>query len=160
MWNNCCCNHPCPIFCGRLRCCTNDIVNPVLTGNFGYFNRIGETTVGGLGIIPVSFVLGEGTSVLPSTAVPGAVTLAQGTYEVSYFANVVIPASGTASIALRLNGGIAGGSSIEVTGVAGEVVSISQTIMLSVEQSSTLELFNNTAANLTTTLASLSIKKM
>lgn len=160
MWNNCCCNHPCPIFCRRLRCCTNDVVNPVLTGNFGYFNLTEQFAAGAFGIIPVYFVLGEGTSVLPSAVTSGAVTLAQGTYEISYFANVTIPASGSANVALRLNGAVVNGSQVEVTGVAGEVQQISQTIMVSVAQSSTLELINNTAGSLSTTLASLSIKKL
>ena len=87
MWNNCRCNHPCPIFCGRVRCCTNDIVNPILTNNFGFFNNTATQTVGAFGTIAVNFVLGEGSSISQSNLVSGAISLAPGTYEVSYFAN-------------------------------------------------------------------------
>jgi len=160
MWNNCFCNHPCPIFCRRLRCCTNDVVNPILTESFGYFNNTSTLTVGSFDTIPVFFVLGQGTSVVQSDSVNGAVTLAQGTYEVSYFANVVIPASGTANIALTINGAVVSGSQVEVTGTAGEVRPVSQTIMVSVAQASTLELINNSADLLIVNLASLSIKKL
>lgn len=160
MWNNCFCNHPCPIFCRRLRCCTNDVVNPILTGNFGFFNNTTTQTIGALERIPVSFVLGEGTSVLPSMTTPGAVTLAQGTYEISYFANVVLPESGTARIALELNGALISGSSVEESSPSGTLAALSQTIMLEVEQSSTLELVNGTSVPLVVNLASLSIKKL
>ena len=160
MWNNCCCNHPCPIFCRRLRACTNDVVNPNLNGNFAFFNNTAVQTVGAFATIPVFFVLGEGTSVTSSSVENGTVNLAQGTYEISYFANVVIPASGTANIALALNNAIVSGSSVEVTGEMGEVRPVSQTIMLTVSQASTLKLLNNSNGSVTINLANQSIKKM
>ncbi len=160
MFNNCRCNHPCPIFCYRLRSCTNDIVNPIITRDFGYFNNTATQTIASSAIIPVYFVLGEGTSVVPSLSTSGAVTLAQGTYEISYFANVTIPEGGSAEIALRLNGAVVSGSSVIATGTAGQVVPVSQTVMLSVAQSSTLELVNVSANSIVTNLASMSIKKL
>ncbi len=160
MWNNCCCNHPCPIFCNRLRCCTNDVVNPVLTNAFGFFNNTATQTVDAFSIVPVNFVLGEGTSILPSQTTAGAVALAQGTYEVSYFANVVLNDSEVAQIALRLNGVVVSGSEVQDTGTAGQQLSLTQTIMLTVAQASTLELINNTSNATVFNLASLSIKKL
>lgn len=160
MWNNCRCNHPCPICCCRLRNCTNDIVNPVIRGDFGYFNNTSTQTIASSERIPVSFVLGEGTSIVASEDVSGAVTLAQGTYEISYFANATIPAGASVSIALRLNGAIVPGSTVVVTGTAGEVVPVSQVIMVNVLQRSTLELVNVTAGSVVTNLASMSIKKL
>lgn len=160
MWNNCRCNHPCPIFCGRVRCCTNDIVNPILTNNFGFFNNTATQTVGAFGTIAVNFVLGEGSSISQSNLVSGVISLAPGTYEVSYFANATLQANGTAGIALELNGVAISGSQVNATGTAGEVLPLSQTIMISVPQTSTLELTNNTANSQTISLASVSIKRL
>lgn len=160
MWNNCRCNHPCPIFCGRLVSCTNDIINPVITNSFGFFNNTTTQTIAAFSTIPVNFVLGEGTSISPSTDVAGAVQLAAGTYEVSYFAEVVLPESGTAEIALELNGATVIGSPVTETGTSGEILTLTQTVMITMTQTSILELVNNTSNSVVVNLASLSIKRL
>lgn len=160
MWNKCCINHPCPIFCGLLTTCTNDVINPIMTANYAYFNNTSTITTPTLSNIPVFFSIGEGTAIAQSSSTAGAVSIAPGTYEVSYFANATLPASGTASLALSLNGAVISGSQIDSSGTASQTVTLSQTVMISVTQSSTLALFNSSADALTTTLASMTIKKL
>ncbi len=160
MFRSGCCrfNHPCPIWCPcARRVCRNEVVNPVLTESFGFFNNTSVGVVAANAIIPLNLVELNGSGILPNGA--GGVTLAGGTYQVSYFANGTVPAGGIMSVKLRLNGVDVPGSVISVTETAGNVASLTQTIVLTTQQGGTLELVNNsTATNFS--LASMLIRRI
>ena len=160
MFRSGCCrfNHPCPIWCPCVRrVCRNEVVNPVLTESFGFFNNTAVVAIAENAIIPLSLVEVGGSGILPNGA--GAVTLAAGTYQVSYFASGTIPAGGTLSIKLRLNGVDVSGSVISATEAAGNVASLTQTIVLSTQLGGTLELVNNSTST-TFSLASMLIRRI
>lgn len=158
---NCCVfNHPCPIFCPFLGRCDMEVINPIPTADFGFFVNTATSTVLTQGIIPVNFVQGEGLAITPSSTTAGAVNLAAGTYEVTYLAEGTVPASGTMSIKLELNGLDVFGSVLTGTQTVGNVINLSQTMVITVAQNSTLELVNNSADTTTYSHASMFIRRI
>lgn len=159
---NCCIfNHPCPIFCPfSLACTGNEVVNPIILTGYGFFNNVVGGAIAPQTIIPVSFVQGNSAGILSSTTVPGAVSLAAGAYEISYLAGGTVPASGSMSIKLRLNGADVAGSVLTGTQTAGNVINLTQTMVLTVPQGSTLELVNNSTDTTTYSYASMFIRSV
>ena len=161
---NCCIfNHPIPIFCPQINLACQDgnqIINPILNDDFGFFNNLLGGVVTPQAIIPVGFVQGRGTGILPSTTTAGAVTLQSGTYQITYSAGATVPASGSVSIKLTLNGVDVSGSVVSGTQTAGNVITLGRTITLTVPQTSTLALVNNSAENVTFADASLFIRQI
>lgn len=161
---NCCIfNHPCPILCPSNLACRggNNIVNPVLpTNQYGFFNNTAPGSIATETIIPVTLNVGTGTAITASTTTSGAVTLLAGTYEISYFAEGTIPSGGTISIKLSLNGTDVAGSTLTDTATAGNVINLTQTIIITVTQTSTLQLVNATSETTTYSNASMSIKRL
>ncbi len=157
---NCCIfNHPVPICCPFVNLtCTNEVVNPSFANDFGFFNNSAIGTVAPQAIIPVLLVSSEGTSIASNGA--GAATLVPGSYQVSYLANGTVPASGTMSIKLELNGLQVPGSVLTATQTAGNVVNLTQSMIISITSPSTLELVNNSADNTAFAYASLSIRRI
>lgn len=160
-FNHCCCNHPRPILCPfSLDCDSNQVVNPILDTQFGFFNNTTTNTVLAQDTIPVFLVQSSGTSITPSLTTNGAVNLLAGTYEVSYFANGTVPANGNFSIKLEIDGVEVSGSVLNATQTAGEVASLTQTMIITVNQTSTLELVNNSADTTVFTNASMAIRRL
>lgn len=160
---NCCIfNHPCPIFCPINLACKggNDIINPIITTDYGFFNNLSVGAVATQTIIPVGFVQGSGSGILPSTTTSGAVTLSAGTYEISYSVSGTVPASGTISAKLQINGVDVSGSTISATQTAGNAVNLSRTIVITIPQTSTLQIVNNSSDSTTYTNASLFIRSI
>lgn len=158
---NCCCNHPCPIFCPcSLECSSNEVVNPVIENQFGYFNNSTTTTVASQGVISVTLSQSQGTSITQSSSVSGGINLLAGTYQVSYFANGTTPENENFSIKLEIDSNEVAGSVINVNQESGDVVSASQTIVISLTQSSTLTLVNNSANSTVITSASVVIRRI
>lgn len=159
---NCCCfNHPCPIRCPWIcpTACRNEVVNPTFTESFGFFRNITPGTITSNAIIPLNLVQSGGSGISSTGA--GAISLAAGTYEVTYFANGTIPASGTMSIKLRLNGVDVAGSIISDTQDTGNISTLTQTIVLRVESiNGILELVNNSADSATFSLASMFTRRI
>ncbi|MGN1201502.1 MAG: hypothetical protein ACI4R8_04540 [Candidatus Caccovivens sp.] len=160
-FNRCCRNHPCPILCPfTLDCNSNQVVNPIIDTQFGFFNNTITNTVATQSTIPVSLVQSSGTSITQSQTVSGAVNLLAGTYEVSYFANGTVPANGNFSIKLELDGVTVSGSVLNANQTAGDVASLTQTMIITVPQTSTLELVNNSADSTVFTNASMAIRRL
>lgn len=156
-----CCrfNHPRPIWCPcARRVCRNEVVNPVLTESFGFFNNTAVGTIASNAIIPLTTVQTGGSGVSSNNA--GGIILAAGTYQVSYFANGTVPAGGSVSVSLRINGTELSGSEVTVTGDSGNVASLTQTIVITLAQSGTLELVNSSLENVTYSLASVLIRRI
>ena len=114
---NCFLNNPRPIFCPfvNLNCTQNQVVNPTLPGNFAYLVQVpGEVGAG------ENFDLGvqsfSGNNFIPNGM--GGITLQAGSYEVTYSASATIPASGSVSIGLTLDGGVVAGSTVVTFGFA------------------------------------------
>ena len=144
---NCLFNHPCPIFCPiNLSCQGNEVINPVLTQSFGFFSNNDVGTIAANAIIPISLQEVSGDGISANTTTAGAINLLGGTYEISYFVQGIVPAGGTISTALRLNGDVISGSEIEQTQTPGDVVNMSKTIVFTTLLSGTLELFNSSEA--------------
>lgn len=158
---NCFFNHPRPIFCPRLNVqCENQIVNPVILSDFGYFYNTAPGEIATEAIIPLTLVLSRGTSITASTTTPGAITLLPGTYEITYTVAGEITEGGTLSVELELNGVDVVGSVLTETGTAGNEVNLSNTLLLNVTSVSTLELVNNTAETADFTFASVAITRL
>ena len=158
---NCCwCNHPYPIWCpaSRFCSCSNEVVNPIDVSSFGFFRNTAVGTVGANAIIPLAIVQGGGAGI--SATGGGAIALAAGIYEVTYFANGTIPASGTLSIKLRLNGVDVAGSVISDTQTTGNVSSLTQTVVITVSQAGIIELANNSTDEVTFTVGSLFVRRI
>lgn len=156
--NFCCPNTPRPIFV--FGDCDNDnsVINPVIPASFGFFeNNLGGAVTTG-SIIPVTLISSQGNNVSASTTTAGAVTLAPGRYEITYFVNATIPASTTASVALRANGVSVTGSTATVSGTAGNQTTLSKTIVLTVLTTTTLELYNAGSDTLTISNANILVK--
>ncbi len=158
---NCCIyNHPCPIFCPFIDfTCLNEVVNPIVSSSFGFFNNIVGGSFASNGLIPVSLVLlgGEGGGILPSE---GSVVLSPGTYEINYFAGGIVPAGGSVSVSLSLNGSIVSGSTITSTQSVGNSVNLTRTIVVSALNGGTISLLNTTNETTNFTFASMFIRKL
>lgn len=157
---NCCCfNHPIPIWCPCARSvCRNEVINPTLTESFGFFNNTAVGTIGSDSTIPLNLVQIGGGGI--NTNGSGAILLSAGTYQVTYFANGTIPAGGTMSIKLRLNGFNVAGSVLTNSQSVGDVETLTQTLVLSIPQDGgILELVNNSNAT-TFTLASMFVRRI
>lgn len=158
---NCFFNHPRPIFCPALRVnCENQIVNPVVLSDYGYFYNTAPGEIETETTIPLALVLSRGTSISASTTTAGAINLLPGTYEITYTVGGEIAAGGTLSAELELNGIDVVGSVLTETGTAGNEVNLSNTLLLNVTAVSTLELVNNTAETATFTFAGVSITRL
>ena len=137
-------NHPCPIFCPiDLSCRGNEVINPDLTESYGFFSNNDVGSILPNAIIPLSLQEVEGDGISASVTTFGAINIFGGTYEITYFAQGVVPENGTISAALRLNGVVLSGSEIEQTQTPGDIVNMSKTIVFTTLQSGTLELFNS-----------------
>lgn len=158
---NCCIfNHPCPIFCPcSLACTGNEVVNPIIPSDYAFFNSVGGD-IASQAIIPVSLVQGNSQAITPSTQISGAVVLSAGTYEISYLAGGIVPSNGTMSIKLRLNGTDVAGSVLTGSQAAGNVINLTQNMVLTVPQGSTLELVNNSAETTTFYYSSMFIRRI
>lgn len=157
---NCCCfNHPCPILCScARRRCTNEVVNPVLSESFGFFNNTAVGTIAQEDNLPLNLVQLGGGGINTNGA--GAITLAAGTYQISYFASGIVPASGTVSIKLRSNAVDVPGSVISETQTVGETATVTQTMVINAPQDGAIvEVVNNSAAT-TFSLASVFIRRI
>lgn len=155
---NCCiCNHPCPIQCSSLSSCQNNVLNPVLTVPFAFFSNTSTQTVVQNGTIALNLIESRGSEITPSTEVTGAITLSAGTYQLSYLAGGIVPSGGTLSIKLRLDGVDVEDSILTVTQTADTFANLTQSIIITVLQSTTLELVNNSAQDTTYSIASISL---
>lgn len=125
-------NHPCPIFCPNINldCQGNEVINPVLSSQFGFFSN-GTVTVSAREVISVFPQTTSGKSVTASPTVTGAIQLLPGNYQVSYFAS----STNAFSVALNLNG-------VQIPFSETNGNSVSKTIIISVNSVSTLTLTN------------------
>ena len=157
-----CCRpvNPRPIYCPLLVQSQNNIVNPVVTNQFGYFNNPSPETIENNTIIPLSLVTGRGTNITQSTTTTGAITLLPGTYQVSYMANGVTPTGENVTITLELNGVEVAGSAVTASGAAGTSVVLGQTIIVNVPGTSTLELVNTSGETTEFFSASMTINRL
>lgn len=159
MFRSGCCrfNHPSPIWCPcARRVCRNEVVNPVLTESFGFFNNTAVGTIVANATLPLNIVEISGSGISSNGA--GAINLASGTYQVSYFASGEIPASGTLSLRLQINGSTVNGSAISSSEDVGDVESLTQTIVLRTA-GGVLEIVNNSSAT-NFSLASVLVRRI
>ena len=94
------------------------------------------------------------------TAGQSAVTLSAGTYLISWQADATIPASGTASLGLFVNGVADQNSQSSTTGTASTVARLSGTTMLAVTTPTTVSLQNTSTSTTTYQNVSMSIIKV
>ena len=158
---NCCVfNHPCPIFCPFVDfTCQNQVQNPITSSSFAFFNNIAGGTIANGSIIPVSLVIlgGEGGGITPSA---GAINVTPGTYEVNYFAGGTVPAGGTLSVALQLNGLTVSGSQISSTQPVSSTTNLTRTIVVSAVDGGTISLINTSSEAATFSFASVFVRRL
>ncbi|MBP3431892.1 MAG: hypothetical protein J6K39_03465 [Clostridia bacterium] len=155
---NCCIyNHPCPIFCPIKLSCSNDVVNPIVSSAYGFFNNSAGGTFAFESQVPLGLVIFGGEGVASSS---GSVFVTPGVYEVNYFAGGTVPAGGTLSVKLRLNGVDVDGSVITSVQTVGENVNLTRTIVVSADQGGILELANNSGESATFSFASMFVRRL
>ena len=134
-------------------------MNPVISTSFGFFNNTIAGAIASDAIIPLNLVQSGGSGITSNGV--GAVVLAAGVYQVTYFANGTIPASESMSINLRLNGVDVAGSVLSETGTSGDVSMLTQTIVVTVPQTGgTLQLINNSTDDVNFILVSLFVQRI
>ena len=152
-------NHPTQIVCQTIvRKCRNEVTNPVITNDYGYFNNTSVGSVETGGVLPVTTILTRGSNIVADQT--GSITLQAGTYQVSYTATGEIPTGGTISVGLELNNVGVSGSDITESGTAGNVESLSRTILLNVLGTSTLNLVNTGTEETVYDFAGLTITRL
>jgi len=155
---NCCIfNHPCPICCPINLACTNQVVNPIVGTAFGFFNNPFGGTIASQDVIPVGLVTYGGEGIASSG---NGVFLTAGSYEVNYFAGGTVPASGTLSIKLRINGVDVSGSIISSLQAVGTSVNLTRTIVITVPTNSELQLINNSSDTAVFSFASVFVRRL
>ena len=158
--SGCCPNAPEPIRVIGSCSNTNNIINPIILSPFGFFENNLGGNVSADAIIPVSLTSLQGDNVSGSATTAGAITLTTGTYEITYNVNATIPTLGSMSVGLRLNGTSIAGSTSTVSGTAGNQGILTKSIIVTVPQTSTLELYNSSGENLTTASANVIVKEI
>ena len=155
---NCCVfNHPCPIFCPINLPCSNDVQNPILSGEFAFLNNNLPGSIAENAIIPLGLQNYFGNFAVPSD---GGVSLSAGTYEINYFAGGVVPSSGTLQIGLFLNGVVVLGSVITATTDVGSAVNLTRTIVVNVPLGGILQLVNLSSQSADFNFASMFIRQL
>ena len=153
-------NHPTQIVCQTIvRNCRNEVTNPVITNDYGYFNNLNVGAIEAGGILPVTAIVTRGTNIGGTTA-QGEITLQPGTYQISYSATGEIPTGGDISVGLQLNNVGVSGSDITESGTAGNAVVLSRTLILSVLSTSTLGMINSGTEETTYNFAGVTITRL
>lgn len=151
---------PCPVVCcSCTNCCENLVQNPpTSTTNIAFFTLSTPTIVVIDSIVPVTLVFNAGTAIASPSV--GNVVLATGTYEVSYNVTSVLGEDGTNSFGILLGGVVVPASIGSASGEAGDIVSISNSVILSVDSSTALTLNNLGDDTVTINVANLTIRKI
>ncbi len=161
--NNCCRrNFPMPVTCCCFSSSPNFVVNPTVTSQttqFGFFASTGGTVETG-DVVPLALIRSNGTTISPSTTVPGGVNLLAGRYLVNYNVGATTPEGGTVSTALNLNGVQIANTVATETQAEGTLVNLGQTAILDIPQTSTLTLVNTSAELVTFGSANLTITRL
>lgn len=157
---NCCCfNHPTPIFCPFFNFqCSNNVQNPNLANDFGFFNNLAVGSIAAGGTLPLSVVLFSGQGITSNGI--GSIVLSPGNYEINYFAGGTVPDGGTLSVGLQLNGATVLGSVVSQEQEAGSTVNLTRTIALTVPSGGTISLINTTSQAATFSFASLFVRRL
>ncbi len=152
--------YPCPISCCSCsRCCSNIVQNPpVVATNLAFFALTTTTSVASGAIVPVSLVSNFGTAITSSSV--GTATLSAGTYEATYNVVSVLGGNGTNSFGLQLNGAIIPASVSTTEGTAGEVSTVSNSVVFTVSATGTLTLNNLGSETVDVNVANLTIRKI
>lgn len=139
-------------------CSVGQIVNPQVQGEWGVFLLTDETVVGPGETIPVQVSNSNGTAI--SDSGNGIISLSAGLYEISYSVNAQLPASGEISITLEQDGAAIAGTESSFTGEEGQVVNLSNKIILNFEDATQLTLVNSSSDAVAVELANLTILKL
>lgn len=155
--NGCCPNTPNPIWVfGQCNQGSNNVVNPITALSYGYFQAptTGEVTTNTA--IPLTLTTSRGTLITSGGA--DSVSLDAGTYLITYSVNALVPASGTLSTSLQLNGATIDGSTATTTATG--TFTNTKTIVLVVPQTSTLTLVNSSTDTITVNNANLTVQQL
>lgn len=157
--NLCCPNSPRPIFVFGDCSMSNDVVNPIIPTSVGFFENILGSTVTSGGIIPLTLTSSRGSKIYSGTQI-GTIVLTPGVYEINYSINAQIPTSGNASIILSENGAQSASSIVTASGTVGSEVSMSKTIIVDIENQTTMQILNNGTGNLQILNGNMIIKEI
>lgn len=158
----CCPNNPRPIFTRSLGLCSpNTVVNPpIATTSFAFFTNNNVGIIASGDSIPLTITQSRDSDITQSLSVFGAVTLLPGIYQITYFVQGDIPTGGEISIGVHQNGVQLIDSVATQSGTTGTSVSISKTIVLNVNVTSTLQLINESGESVDFSTANMFISKL
>ena len=135
----------------------NTVINP--TTSFALFSSSVVQTVVPSGNVVTSFIAGSGTGITSDGA--GNITLAPGTYRISYNAFGTFPANGTLSLALYQDGFIVPSSQSSTSGTTGNIGALLNVSTVTVTgASSIIRLVNTNTQSQTINSASIVITKI
>lgn len=158
MPNNCFLNQPNQIFCRRDFSCTgNEVVNPVLTNNFAYFNNLQGGTIVANGAISQNYVRGSGLILSDGNS---GVLLPAGDYQITFNVSGTALAGQEIAVALSLNDLEISGSRVTGLLISGGIANLNQTLIVTIQQTSNLKIVNYSSESVQAVSSSLSIVKL
>jgi len=150
--------YPCNVTTSGCSCAGNNVVNPVINEEYVFMVLTETTTVASGDIIPVALTNFAGNAITSTEA--GIVNMIPGTYQATFNVTSEIGAGGENSFALSLNDTVISVSSTSEEGSVGSVSSVSNSIIFSVTENSTLSLINNGSDTVNVQRANLTVRKI
>lgn len=149
--------YPCPIFVRGTTCSQNNVINPENVLNQSFFGSTNATIIANGENIPLTLISSSGNGFSISDNV---VSLGVGRFQVTYNVTSEIATGGQNIFGLILNSEEIALSLTTQTGTVGDVISQSNTVVVTTTSSSTISLRNLSGENVRGTNANLLITKL
>ena len=154
-------SYPRQIFTRRCKtgsCSGGRIVNPDVPVQFAVFTLNTATSVESGEVVPVTRTSFGGTAI--SDGGNGKIDLTAGVYRISYNATAVMANGGEVRTILEFDGVAVSTTESVLSGSAGEETSLSNQIILNLEEAGTLTLVNSASESVNILTANVSIDKL
>ena len=150
--------YPCQVTTSFCNCTGNSVINPVSTESFAFLSLVSPATVDCEEIVPVALSSSGGSGITSTES--GVVNLTPGTYQATFNVTSEIGASGENNFALSVNDEVLSSSISQVQGTIGNVESVSNSVVITISESSTLNLINNGTDEVTISNANLFVRRI
>lgn len=139
-------------------CSVGSVVNPEIVNEFAVFILSGARSIEAESSVPAEVLDSSGTAI--SDGGNGGVNLTAGLYQVSYNVSAIIPAGGEVELEFRLDDVPVSGSRSVANAVSGQRVTLTNSIILRLNQNQVLGLVNASSEMIDVSSASISILKI
>ena len=144
--------------CNTGACSGARVVNPDVPSQFAVFTLNAETLIESGEVIPVSRGVFSGTAITDGGE--GRINLTAGAYRISYNALAEIPAGGEVRAALFLDDALIPTTESVATGGVADEVSLSNQIIVNLEESGVLTVVNTTGESVNFLTTNVSVDKL